>query len=147
VPRASKGTQILGSTVCRGQLASSQMSSRVGIRPGPCRGQFLGTDVWLWRESRRKHELDALVPAVYLDSVLGVLQGGLEVTRMAFRGSSIFGLTGTFSKIKLEPRDWKITGLSRGAQICCQIPCSASGRRDLVELDGAASWKSDLREF
>ena len=34
MPRASKGTQILGSTVCRGQLASSQMSSRVGIRVG-----------------------------------------------------------------------------------------------------------------
>jgi hypothetical protein len=34
------------------------------------------TDVWLWRESRRKHELDALVPAVYLDSFLGVVQGG-----------------------------------------------------------------------
>jgi hypothetical protein len=42
---------------------------------------------------------------VYLDSVLGVLQGGLEVARMAFRGSSIFGLTGTFSEIMLGPKD------------------------------------------
>ena len=97
MPRASGGTQILGSTVCRGQLASSQMSSRVGIRSGPCRGEFSVTDVWLWRESRRKHELDALVPAVSLDSVLGVVQGGLEVARMAFRGSSVFGLKETFS--------------------------------------------------
>jgi hypothetical protein len=94
---ASGGTQILGSTVCRGQQASPQMSSRVGIRPGPCRGQSSVTDVWLWRESRRKHELDALVPAVHLDSVLGVVQGGLEVARTAFRGSLIFGLKGTFS--------------------------------------------------
>jgi len=53
--------------------------------------------LWLWRESRRKHEVDALVPAVYLDSVLGVVEGGLEVARMAFRSSSIFGLKGTFS--------------------------------------------------
>jgi hypothetical protein len=73
---------------------------------------------------------------VYLDSVLGVLQGGLEVAQMAFRDSSIFGLIVTFSKIMLEPKDWKFTGLSRGAQICCQNPSSASGRRDLVELDG-----------
>jgi hypothetical protein len=41
---------------------------------------------------------------------------------MAFRGSSIFGFTGTFSKIMLGPKDWKFTGLSRGAQICCRIP-------------------------
>ena len=95
--RASEGTQILGSTVCRGKLASSQMSSRVEIRPGPCRVQFSGTDLWLWIESRRKHELYGLVPAVYLDSVLGVVKDDLEVARIAFRGSSIFGLTRTLS--------------------------------------------------
>jgi hypothetical protein len=71
------------------------MSSRVEIRPGLYRGQSSVTDVWFQRESRRKHELDVLVPEVYPDSVLGVVQGILEVARMAFRGSSIFGLKGS----------------------------------------------------
>jgi len=147
VPRASGGMQILGSTVCRGQLASSQMPSRVGIRTGPCRRQSSVTDVWHWRESRRKNELDALVPSVYLDSFLGVVQGGVEVTLMAFRVSSILGLKGTFSYIILGPKGWNFTELSKGFQICCQNPSSASGRRDLVELDGAGSRKSDLWVF
>jgi len=68
---------MLGSTVSRGQLASSEISFRVGIRPGPFWGQFSATHVWLWTESRRKHELDAPFPAVFLDSVLVVVQGGL----------------------------------------------------------------------
>jgi len=96
-PGPRKGRRSSAALCVGAKLASAQMSSRVEIRPGPCRVQFSGTDLWLWIESRRKHELYGLVPAVYLDSVLGVVKDDLEVARIAFRGSSIFGLTRTFS--------------------------------------------------
>ena len=95
MPRASGGTQILGSTVCRGQLASSQMSSRVGIRPGPCQGQSSVRDVFISIQGMDFESIgiaEGLVHEVVLgmdileDAMLDLAHGLVVIPKLAFDG-------------------------------------------------------------